>query len=120
VDVANILSRGGPCRCLSLAGPTADPPRRRKLDSPFERRRDVLLPDARATRGGFGWATGRIFWGEAGASDSVRPRRLLLRFGCSRRSRAIFVAVAVFAVVVILRAVWDASSSSLVRSWWPC
>jgi hypothetical protein len=26
---------------------------------------------------GFGWATGRIFWGEAGASDSVGPLRLL-------------------------------------------
>jgi protease PrsW len=35
--------------------------------------------------------------------------------GTSHRGRAIFAAVAVFAAVVILHAVWDASSSSLVR-----
>ena len=35
--------------------------------------------------------------------------------GTSHRSRAIFVAIAVFVAVVILHAVWDASSSSLVR-----
>ena len=35
--------------------------------------------------------------------------------GTSHRPRAIFVAVAVFVAVVILHAVWDASSSSLVR-----
>lgn len=35
--------------------------------------------------------------------------------GTSRRFRAIFVAIGVFVAVVILHAVWDASSSSLIR-----